>query len=178
MPPKTPKTQRTSDECCLDLTIRLAGESGDGVILAGEVLAYTFSRTGFKIFTFRTYPSSVRGGPCMFQLRASDFHAYSQGDLLDLLVAFDTEAVSSHTKDLKPEGELIFDEDRTPKTYSSLPKRSFAAPFTSIAKNQLKFAKGRNMAIAGYVAGNVGLSKTVLAEVVSEKLGGRGDELL
>jgi 2-oxoglutarate ferredoxin oxidoreductase subunit alpha len=156
----------------------LAGESGDGVILAGEVLTYTFSRSGFKIFTFRTYPSSVRGGPCMFQLRASDWHAYSQGDLLDLLVAFDTEAISSHTKDLKPEGEMIFDEDRTPKTYSSLPKHSFGAPFTSIAKNQLRFAKGRNMAIAGYVAAHVGLSKTVLEEVISEKLGGRGDELL
>jgi 2-oxoglutarate ferredoxin oxidoreductase subunit alpha len=156
----------------------LAGESGDGIILAGEVLAYTFSRTGFRIFTFRTYPSSVRGGPCMFQLRASDLHAYSQGDLLDLLVAFDTEAVSSHSKDLKHDGELIFDEDRTPRTYSALPKRSFAAPFTSIAKNQLRFAKARNMAITGYVAAHVGLSKVVLEEVITEKLGGYGQELL
>ncbi|MGA8857113.1 MAG: 2-oxoacid:acceptor oxidoreductase family protein [Candidatus Bathyarchaeia archaeon] len=69
----------------MDLAIRLAGESGDGVILAGEVLTYAVSRMGLKIFTFRTYPSSVRGGPCMYQLRVSDWHAYSQGDMLDLL---------------------------------------------------------------------------------------------
>jgi len=162
----------------VDLTIRFAGESGDGVILAGEVLTYAVSRMGLKIFTFRTYPSSVRGGPCMYQLRASDWHAYSQGDLLDLLVAFDTEAISHHSKDLKPEGELIFDQDRTPKTYSSLPKRSFGAPFTSIAKNELHFPKAKNMVIAGYVAAHIGVSKTVLEEVVTRRVAWRGEEVL
>jgi 2-oxoglutarate ferredoxin oxidoreductase subunit alpha len=147
-------------------------------MLAGEVLTYAVSRMGLKIFTFRTYPSSVRGGPCLFQLRASDQHAYSQGDLLDLLVAFDTEAVSSHSKDLKPDGELIFDEDRTPKNYSSLPKRSLGAPFTSIAKNQLNFPKGRNMLIAGYAAAHIGLPKEILEETVTSKLTSRGQELL
>ena len=119
---------RNSVECKLDLTIRIAGESGDGVILAGEILTYAVSRMGLKIFTFRTYPSSVHGGSCLYQLRASENHAYSQGDQLDLLVAFDTEAVSSHSKDLKINGELIFDEDRTPRNYSSMPKRSLGAP--------------------------------------------------
>ena len=162
----------------MDITIRLAGESGDGVILAGEVLTYTVSRMGLKIFNFRTYPSSVRGGPCMYQLRASDWHAYSQGDLLDLLVAFDTEAISSHMRDLKPEGELIFDADRTPKTYSSLPRRSFGIPFTSIAKNELGFPKSKNMVIAGYIAAHIGASKTVLEDVLKTKLATRGEELL
>ena len=114
----------------------------------------------------------------MYQLRASDWHAYSQGDLLDLLVAFDTEAISSHARDMKPTGELIFDADRTPKTYSSLPKRSFGVPFTSLAKNELTFPKGKNMIIAGYVAGHIGVSKAVLEEVVRGKLGTRGEEVV
>jgi len=162
----------------LDLTVRLAGESGDGVILAGEVLTYAISRMGMKVFTFRAYPSSVRGGQCMYQIRASDWHAYSQGDTLDLLVAFDTEAVSSNVKDLKPEGEAIFDQDRTPTNSPSLPKRAFGAPFTSIARNELKFPKARNMIIAGYAAGTIGVSETILNEVLRGKLGSRGDAIL
>jgi len=162
----------------LDLTVRLAGESGDGVILAGEVLTYAISRMGMKVFTFRAYPSSVRGGQCMYQIRASDWHAYSQGDTLDLLVAFDTEAVSSNVKDLKPEGEAIFDQDRTPRDSPSLPKRAFGAPFTSIARNELKFPKARNMIITGYAAGTIGVSETILNEVVRGKLGSRGDAIL
>lgn len=162
----------------MDITVRLAGESGDGVILAGEILTYAASRMGLKIFTFRTYPSSVRGGPCIYQLRANDWHAYSQGDALDLLVAFDTEAISSHSKDLKPKGELIFDSDRTPKTYSSLPKHSFGLPFTSMAKNKVGFPKAKNLIIAGYTAGHIGISKTVLEGVLSGKLRARGEQVL
>lgn len=114
----------------------------------------------------------------MYQLRASDWHAYSQGDVLDLLVAFDTEAITSHSKDLKPDGRLIFDADRTPKTYSSLPKRSFGVPFTSLAKNELGFPKAKNMIIAGYIAAHIGVSKTTLEGVVRGKLGSREEELL
>ena len=77
----------------------------------------------------------------MYQIRASDWHAYSQGDRLDLLVAFDTEAVSSHVKDLKPDGRVIFDQDRIPGNSTSLPKRAFGAPFTSIARNELGFRR-------------------------------------
>ena len=114
----------------------------------------------------------------MYQIRASDWHAYSQGDTLDLLVAFDTEAVSSNVKDLKPEGEAIFDQDRTPTNSPSLPKRAFGAPFTSIARNELKFPKARNMIITGYAAGTIGVSETILNEVVRGKLGSRGDAIL
>jgi 2-oxoglutarate ferredoxin oxidoreductase subunit alpha len=162
----------------VDLTVRLAGESGEGVILAGEVLTYAISRMGLKIFTFRTYPSAVRGGPCLYQLRASDWHAYSQGDFLDLLVAFDTDAVSSNAKDLKPEGTVIFDQDRTAKNYSSLPKHSFGAPFTSIARNQLGYPKARNMIIAGCAAAHIGIPEHVLRDVVEGKLGAHGKDIL
>jgi 2-oxoglutarate ferredoxin oxidoreductase subunit alpha len=98
--------------------------------------------------------------------------------MLDILVAFDTEAVASHSKDLKPDGELIFDEDRTPKTYSSLGKRSLGVPFTSIAKNELRFPKARNMIISGYVGAHIGVSREILEEVIRSKVGSRGEELL
>ena len=148
------------------------------MILAGEVLTYAASRMGLKIFTFRTYPSSVRGGPCMYQLRVSDWHAYSQGDALDLLVALDTEAISSHSKDLKPEGELIFDSDRTSKTYSSLHKHSSGVPFTSLAKNKVGYPKAKNMIVAGFTAGTIGISKNIVDGVVKGMLASRGEEVL
>lgn len=114
----------------------------------------------------------------MYQIRASDWHAYSQGDTLDLLVAFDTEAVSSNIKDLKPEGGVVFDQDRTPKNSPPLPKRAFGAQFTSIARNQLAFPKARNLIIAGYVAGIIGVSEAIMKEVVNAKLGSCGTAIL
>jgi 2-oxoglutarate ferredoxin oxidoreductase subunit alpha len=162
----------------MDLTIRLAGESGEGVMLAGELLTYTVSRMGLKISTFRTYPPSVRGGPCMYQLRTSDVHAYSYGDQVDLLVAFNTQSISSHLKDLKPTGELIYDQDLTSASYSSLPKKALGAPFTSIAKNEILFPKAKNMLIAGYVAAHIGIPRTGLEDVFKSRFARRGQEIL
>ncbi len=161
----------------MDLTIRLAGEAGDGVVLAGNVLTCAVSRMGLSIFSFRTFPPSVRGGSCMYQLRISDSHAYSQGDLLDLLVAFDTDALSMHSKDLRPEGEVIIDQDRTPKDHTPLPRRCTGAPFTKIAKDDLRSTKVRNMIISGYVAAHIGVEESILVDVVTEKLGSRKDLL-
>lgn len=162
----------------MDLTIRLAGESGEGVMLAGELLTYAVSRVGMKIFTFRTYPPSVRGGPCMYQLRTSNVHAYSYGDQVDLLVAFDTRSISSHLNDLKPTGELIYDQDLTSPSYSSLPKKALGAPFTAIAKNEIQFPRAKNMLIAGYVGAHIGIPIATLREVVKSKFASRGPEVL
>jgi 2-oxoglutarate/2-oxoacid ferredoxin oxidoreductase subunit alpha len=162
----------------LDLTIRLAGESGEGVILAGEVLTYAISRMGLKIFTFRTYPTSIRGGPCAYQIRASDWHAYSQGDKIDFLVAFDAEAVSSHVKDLKADGKVIYDQERIAKDNPTLPKQSYGAPFTSPARDELRFPKSRNMIIVGFTAASIGIPEEIVRTVVSDKLGNRGNLIL
>ncbi len=93
-------------------------------------------------------------------------------------MAFDTEAISTHVKDLKPNGELIFDENRTPKGYSALPKRSIGVPFTAIAKSELRFPKAKNMAIVGYVSAHIGVSKEILEAIVTGKLSSRGEEIL
>ena len=113
----------------------------------------------------------------MYQLRASDLHAYSQGDLLDILVAFDTEAISSYSKDLKPEGIVVYDRDRTPPSFSALPKHTLGVPFTSIVRNQIQFPKGKNMVIAGYTAAHIGISRVVLESVVRERFGASSEIL-
>jgi 2-oxoglutarate ferredoxin oxidoreductase subunit alpha len=113
----------------------------------------------------------------MYQLRASDLHAYSQGDLLDILVAFDTEAISTYSKDLKPDGVVVYDRDRTPATYSALPRHTLGVPFTSIARNQIQFPKAKNMVIAGYTAAHIGISKAVLEGVLRERFGSNSEIL-
>ena len=113
----------------------------------------------------------------MYQLRVSDSHAYSQGDLLDLLVAFNEESFLTHAKDLKPEGEVIIDEDRIPRSTPSLPKTCLGASFTTISKDELRLPKVRNMIIVGYTAAHIGIEKDVLVELVTEKLGSRKDLL-
>ena len=54
-----------------DIIFRIGGEGGEGVISCGEILAHACARMGLEIYTFRTYPAEIKGGPAMFQVRAS-----------------------------------------------------------------------------------------------------------
>ena len=54
------------------VVIRLAGESGEGVISSGDILTQAAARGGYWTQTFRTYPAEIKGGPCMYQVRMGD----------------------------------------------------------------------------------------------------------
>src|SRR5215467_13527932 len=55
-----------------DILVRIGGEGGEGVISCGEMLTTAFARSSYEVYTFRTYPAEIKGGPAMFQVRASD----------------------------------------------------------------------------------------------------------
>src|SRR3954469_16111839 len=92
-----------------NLTVRIAGEGGEGVISTGDLLTTAVARTRHDVFTFRTYPAEIKGGPAMFQLRFADHPVLSVGTQLDVLIAFNEEAVDLHAADLKKDGLLVYD---------------------------------------------------------------------
>ena len=83
-----------------DITVRLAGESGEGVISGGDILTTGAARTGYWALTFRTYPAEIKGGPCMYQVRVGVDEVHSQGNAVDLLMCFNQEAFDLHHHEL------------------------------------------------------------------------------
>ena len=79
-----------------DMVILVGGESGEGIVTLGEVLARIAARAGLEIFTFRTYPAEIRGGHVLYQMRISTPRLTSQGNKLDVLVALNQEAYDRH----------------------------------------------------------------------------------
>ena len=51
-----------------DIVVRIGGEGGEGVISCGELLTTALARSNYEVFTFRTYPAEIKGGPAMFQV--------------------------------------------------------------------------------------------------------------
>src|SRR5215813_9960903 len=92
-----------------DIVIRIGGEGGEGVISCGELLTTALARANYEVFTFRTYPAEIKGGPAMFQVRSGDNAIRSQGQLADILVTFNEEAYQLHGKSIRPEGLLVYD---------------------------------------------------------------------
>jgi 2-oxoglutarate ferredoxin oxidoreductase subunit alpha len=92
-----------------DLIIRIAGEGGEGIISAGDMVTQACARAGLDVYTFKTFPAEIKGGYAMYQVRAGTERLYNQGDSFDVLCAFNGEAYDLNHTRLKPGTVLVYD---------------------------------------------------------------------
>jgi 2-oxoglutarate ferredoxin oxidoreductase subunit alpha len=101
----------------LGATVRLAGDSGDGMQLSGMQLTNTSALAGNDIATFPDFPAEIRAprgtraGVSGFQVQFSSEEIFTPGDGLDALVCMNPAALVTNLRDLKPNGILIVNED-------------------------------------------------------------------
>jgi 2-oxoglutarate/2-oxoacid ferredoxin oxidoreductase subunit alpha len=160
-----------------DLVIRIAGESGEGVISTGELTAQAAARAGFELQTFKTFPSEIRGGQAVIQLRISGQPVYTHGDEVDVLLAFNEDAYRRNVGDLKRDGALIYDSTEFEPPGESA-REQYGAPLTEIARTQLKFELGKNIVAVGLVSALFGLDRDQLARLLQERFGRKGEDVV
>jgi hypothetical protein len=71
-----------------EAVIRIAGNSQDGIQAIGGFLARLAGRSEQEVMTFMTIPSTISGGPSIFQVRIGSGEVLSAGDEADVLLAF------------------------------------------------------------------------------------------
>lgn len=98
-------------------TVRLVGDSGDGMQLSGMQLTNTSALAGNDIATFPDFPAEIRAprgtraGVSGFQVQFSSEEIFTPGDGLDALVCMNPAALVTNLRDLKPNGLLIVNDD-------------------------------------------------------------------
>jgi len=157
-----------------DLVIRVGGESGEGIVTLGDILARIAARAGFEIYTFRTYPAEIRGGHVLYQVRISTQRLTSQGDRPDALVALNQEAYDRHRDELHVGGAVI--HDNSVQVAEGAGQAAYSLPLSELAQ-EIRFSRGRNIIAAGAVARLLGLSYLHCRQVVERQLGRRAELL-
>lgn len=98
-------------------TVRLVGDSGDGMQLLGSQLTQTSALSGNDVATFPDFPAEIRAprgtraGVSGFQVQFASEEIFTPGDGLDALVAMNPAALVTNVSDLKAGGILIVDEN-------------------------------------------------------------------
>ncbi len=162
-----------------DIIIRIGGEGGEGVISTGDMFTIGAARTGFHVFTFRTYPAEIKGGHAWYQIRVSDRPVLSMGDGVDVLIAYDLEAYERHAPQVNDGGVIIYDSERV-KAPEALDGRgiiTYAIPLQKMAREELDFQRGKNVLALGVMAGLFGLSPSGLENLVRARLHRRAELL-
>jgi 2-oxoglutarate ferredoxin oxidoreductase subunit alpha len=99
------------------VTIRFAGDSGDGMQLTGTQFTKTTAIVGNDISTLPDFPAEIRApagslpGVSGFQLNFSSHDIRTPGDEPNVLVAMNPAALQVNLADLEPGGILIVNED-------------------------------------------------------------------
>ena len=99
------------------VTIRFAGDSGDGMQLVGTRFTNTAAVFGNDVSTFPDFPAEIRApagslpGVSSFQVSFSSYDIYTPGDQPDVLVAMNPAALKTNLPDLLKGGALILNSD-------------------------------------------------------------------
>lgn len=100
-----------------EVTVRFAGDSGDGMQLAGTQFTDTSALIGNDISTFPDFPAEIRApagtlaGVSGFQIHFSSTDIFTPGDEVDALVAMNPAALKTNLRAVKNDGLIIVNED-------------------------------------------------------------------
>ena len=100
-----------------NVTIRFAGDSGDGMQLSGGRFTQTSAIMGNDLSTLPDFPAEIRApagslaGVSSFQIHFSSQEIHTPGESPDVLVAMNPAALKVHLKDLIPGGTLIVNKN-------------------------------------------------------------------
>ncbi len=142
--------------------VRLSGSGGQGLILAGKILAEAAAiYDGRNAVQTQSYGPEARGGASKAEVVISDGEIdYPKAMELDLLLSLTQASCSKYSCDLKKGGILIVDSEAV----KDLPEgeyRVYSAPIGDIAVNKIGKAVVTNIVALGIL--------TKIAGVVSEE---------
>jgi 2-oxoglutarate ferredoxin oxidoreductase subunit alpha len=111
-----------------EVTVRFAGDSGDGMQLTGSQFSETTAAVGNDLSTLPDYPAEIRApigtvyGVSGFQLHFSSEDIHTPGDRPDVLVAMNPAAIKKNVSELKPGAMIIVNTDSFDKKNLQLAK--------------------------------------------------------
>lgn len=100
-----------------EVTVRFAGDSGDGMQLTGTQFSDTTAVLGNDLSTLPDYPAEIRApagtlyGVSGFQLHFSSNDIHTPGDVPDVLVAMNPAALKKNLPELKRSGLIVVNSD-------------------------------------------------------------------
>ncbi len=145
--------------------IRLSGEGGQGLVLAGKILAEAAALYDGKNATqSQSYGPEARGGASRSDVIISDGEIdYPKAMNLDILLALTQESVDKYIGNLKPGGVLVVDSD----SVHNVPEGDFKVvkvPILRTAREEVGKSIVANMVALGVITKITGVVSREAAE--------------
>lgn len=159
----------------VDITIRIAGQAGQGMQSISHIVGKVFTRHGYDVFINQDVESRIRGGHSYVQARVKNGPVYAVGDNVNLLIALDADVIDQDLSDLAEDGVMIFDGTKT--DFKTDNPNFFPIPLEKLAEE----AGGRkittNTVAMGATFAIMGFDLKPLLHRLEEEFGRKGKEV-
>jgi len=157
--------------------VRLAGEGGQGMILAGVILAEAAAvHDGLNAVQTQSYGPEARGGASRSEvIIARGEIDYPKVMVADLLLCMSQEACDRFYNQVKEDGCIIVDSTNVSRVPSH---RAIAVPITQIAERETGRRITASMVALGFLSGLSGVvSKQALEKAVADRVPAGTEEM-
>lgn len=157
--------------------IRLAGEGGQGLILAGVILAEAAAvYDGKNAVQTQSYGPEARGGASKAEVVISDGAIdYPKVIAADLLLCMSQESCNKYVYEMKKDGILVVDSVHVERVPTS---RAYALPITKIAEETTGRRIAANIVALGIIVGLTGVVSRKAIEAAVRARAPKGTEAL
>jgi 2-oxoglutarate/2-oxoacid ferredoxin oxidoreductase subunit alpha len=166
-----PGVPRTPKELA-DLAVLIGGQGGDGTLTVSDLLGRYFRRRGLYVYTSRNVLSRIRGGHADASIRASRDPIAAVKPQIDLLLAFDKEAVDIGRGDLAADGAILYDSS----VFQLEGPNTVGFPFATMVGSQLGQPIYKNTAAYGAISVMMGFDPEVTRGVIEDRFKKRSAE--
>jgi len=157
-----------------DLAVLIGGQGGDGTLTVSDLLGRYFRLKNLYVYMTRNVLSRIRGGHADASIRASREPIAAAKPQVDMLVAFDPEAVEIGMADLVPGGTILYDAS---VFHSDVPN-AVGFPFATLVGSQLGQPIYKNTAAYGAISVMMGFDADLTRSVIESRFKRRSPEAL
>jgi 2-oxoglutarate ferredoxin oxidoreductase subunit alpha len=178
----------TSSRTLRNAVIRFAGNSQDGIQSIGGFLARLAGRTAQEVMTYMTIPSTISGGPSIFQVHIGSGQVLTSGDEADVLVAFYQHSYDGHISSLRDGGICLYDSTPTSMERDAVVNlkhergiKHIGIPFTSATVEAVGGSprdRGKNMFVMGLICAVFNLDREKLVGIIARQFGKKDEQVL
>ncbi len=164
-------------------TIKLGGESGQGINTLGILLCKSLKSVGYNTFAYREYPSLIKGGVASYQIDISDKDINSSSKFCNILAILDPDSLPEYLPSLVSNGVLIYDDriEFTQEQLDIIHKQNISTIYIdtqTIAKEAGGNPIMSNIVILSFIWKILGLTLESLEDIVKQIFIEKGDEIV
>lgn len=152
--------------------VMVGGQGGDGSLTLVNLVGDLFAARGYHLYHSRNVASRIKGGTATASLRASLASHGCLGDRIDLLVAFDVQALAQAGPWLDARSQVIFDSSDGPVAKDDLPAGAnvLEVPLARLAVRDMRRDLYKNSLAFGVAARLVGAVDAVAEATLRNSL--------